>query len=47
MDNFVSSFVELVQYVTPYALVWRIGLYIVQVLIGVICGGRRSGKIDL
>lgn len=47
MDNFINSFVTLVQYVTPFVLVWRIGIYIVNVLINAICGGVRSGKIDL
>ncbi|GGB87203.1 hypothetical protein GCM10007417_29030 [Glycocaulis alkaliphilus] len=47
MENFVNSFVELVRYVTPFVLVWRIGIYIVNVLINAICGGGRSGKIDL
>lgn len=48
MDSFIDSFVSLVQFVTPYALVWRIGLYIVSVLLDCICGGRgRSGKIDI
>lgn len=48
MDDFVSAFVNLVQWLTPYALVWRIGLYIVSVLLDCICGGRgRSGKVDI
>lgn len=48
MDSFIDSFVSLVQFVTPYALVWRIGLYIVSVLLSCICGGgKQSGKIDI
>lgn len=47
MDNFINSFVTLVQYVTPFVLVWRIGIYIVNVLINAICGGGGRGKIDI
>lgn len=50
MDSFVNAFVEFVSACTPYVIVWRIGIYIVNVLLDCITGGksgRGGGRLEL
>lgn len=46
LDNFVNSFVEFVSVCTPYVIVWRIGIYIVNFLLDCMTGGN-NGKVRL
>lgn len=43
LDSFIQTFTSLVVHIAPYAIVWRIGEYIVSVLLDAICGGRGRG----
>ena len=46
IEDFVAAFVELVRYSVPFVIVWRIGIFIVNVLLDAMTGGH-NGKIQL
>lgn len=46
MDDFFDVFTYFVRSAVPYAIVWRLGLYIVGTLVDWITGGRR-GRVEL
>lgn len=42
MDNVIDSFKLVVEYGAPYAITWRIGIYIVNTLIRWVTGGSNE-----